>query len=81
MRNTQVVRNVMNTISPGCSKFTNKYKNCRTVKCYGGINKFDAIRADLNKTGISFSAKIKAREYAGNGNMNFSIIVRLPLGF
>ena len=81
MRSTLLVRCLMTAHGKG-QIFTNKYKTCRTVKCYSYAGEKDAalikgIKEALTAAGVQHSVKFHDVEsYYGSIK---SLIVRLPL--
>jgi hypothetical protein len=80
---TQLVRDTIRKHRKGyTTMYTNKYKHCRTVKCYGGeknkklCRKIDEALIAVGSVGHSVNIlKSKCPFY---GYVNKSIIVRLP---
>ena len=76
IRPTQIVRSVMRAHGKNPYMiFTNSYKHCRTVKCYGSsVEMVGDIRTALVKAGVKhFSCNSK-----GNPFRSDSFIVRIP---
>ena len=83
MRNTEIVRFAMR-LAGKTRIWTNKYDNCRTVKCYGGIGTLVRVEAFLmSEMGLNEDYKIKLVPCQGwvKGSSVKSIIVRLPLTY
>lgn len=84
LRPTQIVRSVMRSHGkPSYYIYTNKYENCRTVKCYHRGNPIELvgdIRTALIKSGVnSFSIKsIDSTQWMSHGTNLQSVIVRIP---
>lgn len=83
MLNYQIVRKVMKKYRSSDYIFTNKYKNCRTVKTYPIENKekqakmIRKIEKKLTKAGFEYTIKVK--EGSGRWGDHGHIIVRLGL--
>jgi hypothetical protein len=86
MRNTQKVRNILReqeVAGFGGWMFTNKYTNCRTVKCYTPNDKADnAVKRVSNRLKEEFvDATVKfipSTLWRGRGSAVGSLIVRVP---
>ena len=76
IRPTTIVRSVMRAHGHSAYMiFTNSYKHCRTVKCYGGNNELVGdIRTALVKAGVK-DFSIDSRDNAFRPD---SFIVRIP---
>jgi len=78
MRSTQIVRNVLRQFGVDYA-FTNKYKNCRTVKCYRGHFR---TRANQENAEICIKASLAAAGIEGASiSDQHAFIVRLPLDY
>lgn len=79
IRPTALVRNIMKKFGKAQELiFTNSYKNCRTVKCYGSSPEMEStIRNELTAAGVS-DFVIKHRSFEWEGMTITSFIVRIP---
>ena len=84
VRPTVIVRGVMRAHGKSTEMiFTNKYKTCRTVKCYvrgSATELIGDIRTALVKAGVSaFIIRRRSNEFSYRGSFGVdSLIVRIP---
>lgn len=80
MRSTLLVRCLMEAHGKD-TVYTNKYKTCRSVKCYAGFEDntalINSITEALNAAKIPFSVNCTASQ--NHGYTPASLIIRLPL--
>jgi hypothetical protein len=79
VRPTQIVRSVMRSYDkPSYMVFTNSYKHCRTVKCYG-VNRemAEVIGHALQAAGVK-EFSIKQQETGAFWRPGMVTIVRIP---
>lgn len=77
IRPTLIARSVMNH-DGNVLVYTNSYKHCRTVKCYGGSERLTSnLTEALTVAGVkNFKVKVqRSRGWASNENVT---IVRIP---
>ena len=83
MRSTLKVRKIMQQFGKNFV-FTNKYDNCRTVKCYAGQHTSDdamleTIVKELAAAGVEVTTKRVIHITGQSWGARNSVIVRLPL--
>ncbi len=89
MRNTQIARNILrNANIPlyGGALYTNKYENCRTVKCYARKDQrdviLDTVLDAMDDAGLEGDVKmIHADMGRGRDTQIAALIIRLPLEY
>ena len=77
---TKIVRRVMKSFGKS-QVWTNKYKNCRTVKCYQSSvddGMLKSIYEALDRNGVGYSVSVK-KISCPEGYNSGSLIIRLPL--
>ena len=79
IRPTQIVRSVMRAHGKFSELvFTNSYKHCRTVKCYGGSEEMSAeIRNMLSAAGVK-DFTVKFKQTGAFWRPGMVTIVRIP---
>lgn len=79
VRPTVIVRSIMRRAGkPSYMVFTNSYKHCRTVKCYGGTPELAAdIRNMLSAAGVK-DFTVKQQQTGAFWRPGMVTIVRIP---
>lgn len=79
--NTRVIREIMRKHGHR-DIYTNKYKNCRTVKCYSNprtnTKMFKELMTELKQHGMEFEIKITKAPYKWS---TAGVVIRVPITY